>query len=75
MNVWDKAAGFSRRWTGTNWSDGRIAAAGLLVEGLQVVGPRLPAPAVPTGGSVVDAEARAAIAAVIVALRSHGLTD
>jgi hypothetical protein len=75
MSVWDKAAGFERRWTGTAWSDGRIAAAGLTVGGQQVVGARLPAPAEPAGGSVVDAEARAAIAAIIVALRSHGLTD
>jgi len=27
----------------------------------------------PTGGGIVDAEARAAVAAIIVALRSHGL--
>lgn len=75
MSLWDKAAGLARRWTGTAWSDGKIAAAGLVVGGQQVVGPRLAAPADPSGGAVVDAEARAAIAALIVALRSHGLID
>jgi hypothetical protein len=75
MSMWDKAAGFERRWTGTAWSDGKVAAAGLAVGGQQVVGPRLPALAEPAGGTVADVEARAAIAALIVALRSHGLTD
>lgn len=75
MSIWDKGGGFARRWTGSGWSDGKIAAAGLLVGGEQVVGPRLSALASPSGGAVVDSEARAAIAAIIVALKSHGLTD
>jgi hypothetical protein len=75
MSVWDKGAGFARRWTGSGWSDGKIAGAGIVVDGEQVVGPRLPALADPTGGAVIDEGARAAIAAIIVALKSHGLTD
>lgn len=75
MKVWDKAAGYWRHWSGTSWSDGRVPAAGFLVEGQQVVGPRLAALPSPSGGTIIDLEARAAIDAVIVALKSHGLTD
>lgn len=45
----------------------------VFVEGVQVVGERCAAVAEPTGGTVVDAPARAAIVAVLEALRSHGL--
>jgi len=40
-----------------------------------VVGPRGDAIAEPEGGSVVDAEARAVINAVLAALRAHGLIE
>lgn len=75
MAVWDKAAGVMRRWTGAAWSDGAVAAARLTIGGAQVVGPRLAAIDDPFGGAVVDAEARTAVAAIIVALKSHGLID
>ncbi|UYY57536.1 DUF2793 domain-containing protein [Sphingomonas sp. S2-65] len=45
----------------------------VFVEGTQVVGKRLPAVAEPAGGMVVDGPARAAIVAVLEALRVHGL--
>jgi hypothetical protein len=75
MTAWDKAAGLWRHWTGTVWSDGAMPAAALLIEGRQVVGPRLPAVASPSGGTTIDTEARAAIAALIATLKSHGLTE
>ncbi len=53
-----------------------IVSAGsvLKIEGLQVVGARYPAPiADASGGVVVDTEARDAINALLVAVRSHGL--
>jgi len=75
MAVWDKAAGHARLWTGSNWSDGKLPVAGLTVAGQQVVGGRLGPIASPSGGTTIDAEARAAIASLIVALKSHGLTD
>ena len=75
MTVWDKAAGFSRRWTGTAWSDGAVTAAQIVIGGHQVVGTRQPAPPSPSGGTTIDAEARAAVAAITVALRTHGLID
>ena len=75
MCAWDKAAGVHRRWTGVRWSGGEIAASGLTVAGMQVVGARQPAITTPASGSVIDQEARATIAALIVALRTHGLTE
>lgn len=45
----------------------------VFVEGTQVVGERLPPVAEPLGGVVVDGQARAAIVAVLEALRAHGL--
>lgn len=54
------------------WRSGEIHGA-LFVEGQKVVGTRAPAIAEPEGGMVVDAAARAAISAVLVALRAHGL--
>jgi hypothetical protein len=75
MSVWDQGAGHSRFWSGVAWSDGKLPVAGILVEGKQVVGPRLPAVPSPSGGTTIDAEARAAVSAIIVALKTHGLTD
>jgi hypothetical protein len=75
MSVWDKAASVPRQWDGAGWSGGRLGCAGLLVAGKEVVGERQPALPSPSGGTIIDAEARAALAAVIATLKSHGLTD
>lgn len=55
------------------WERGVLRAERLLVDGEQVVASRQPAVPLPTGGGVVDAEARAAVTSVIAALRTHGL--
>ena len=75
MAVWDGAAGYERYWTGSAWSDGRLPVAGTVVGGKQVVGSRLVAVPSPSGGTTIDVEARAAIAALTVALKTHGLTE
>ena len=75
MLVWNKQAGLWMRWTGAEWSEGTIAASALLIGGQQVVGPRLPEVVSPSGGTVIDAEARAAIATLIATLKSHGLIN
>jgi hypothetical protein len=51
------------------------SAAGYMVQNLQVVGPRKPAIGDPTGGTVIDTQARSAIVAILNALRpvGHGL--
>ena len=75
MSVWNKAAGYSMRWDGAGWSAGILAASALHVGGVKVVGARLPAVPSPSGGTVIDAEARQAIAAITAVLMSHGLTE
>jgi Protein of unknown function (DUF2793) len=75
MSVWDKAASVPRRWDASGWSGGRMACSGLSIGGKDVVGERLPAIATPSGGTIIDDEARIALAAVIAALKSHGFID
>lgn len=55
------------------WEIGTVRGSSLVVAGDQVVGSRAAAIANPVGGSVIDVEARAALTAVLSALRSHGL--
>lgn len=55
------------------WRIGPVDAARIEIGGVQVLGARQPAIADPAGGSVVDVEARAAIATLLAGLRAHGL--
>lgn len=75
MVVWAKAEGYWSYWTGSGWTDGELPASRLLVDGQQVVGERQPAVPSPSGGTIIDEEARAAIGAIIATLMSHGLID
>jgi hypothetical protein len=75
LRIWSEPLALWIHWTGTGWSEGEIPAARIMVNGQQVVGARLPAVPSPSGGTVIDAEARAALAGVIATLKSHGLTD
>lgn len=75
MAVWDRDQGQPVRFDGANWQTGVIAARRLEVGGRQVVGPRQPGVAEPAGGATVDSEARGAIGAILLALRTHGLID
>ncbi|HLL58982.1 MAG TPA: DUF2793 domain-containing protein [Allosphingosinicella sp.] len=75
MCVWNKAAGYRIHWTGSAWSSGELPVKSLVVGGLQVIGERQPAVPSPSGGTVIDEEARAAVAAITAALKSHGLID
>ncbi|WP_420140893.1 hypothetical protein [Sphingomonas sp.] len=56
-----------------NWRTGQVTGAQLVIDGQQVMGPRQPAIADPAGGSTVDTAARTAVAAVLHALRQHGI--
>ncbi|MEA3042305.1 MAG: hypothetical protein QOH47_143 [Sphingomonadales bacterium] len=75
MMVWHKAIGCWVHWTGGGWSDGSLPAAAIVIDGDQIIGPRLPDVPNPSGGTTIDAEARAAVDAVIATLRSHGLIN
>lgn len=73
LSVLEKSSGEAAVFRSGAWEKGHLRAAKLSVGGNQVVGTRLAAVADPTGGTTVDAEARAAIAAILARLRQHGL--
>ena len=75
MRVWIRTLSLWVHWTGSAWSDGAVLGSRLVIDGQQVVGKRSGAVPSPSGGTIIDAEARAAVDAVIVALRTHGLID
>ena len=75
MALWNIDAGYRLHWTGAAWSDGECPVSALTIGGQQVVGARLETIASPSGGTIIDAEARIALDAVIVALRTHGLIE
>lgn len=68
-----ESAGFALFSEGA-WRVGE-AHGRLIVDGEQVVGPRADPIEEPDGGTTVDAEAREAILAILIALREHGLVD
>jgi hypothetical protein len=73
--VWNKAAEMPWRWLGGAWTAGEIKGSAIFVGGEKVVGARAPAVPSPSGGTIIDAEARAAVDKIIVALMSHGLIE
>jgi len=75
LTVSSRPSGYRLHWTGSGWSSGEVSAARIMVNGQQVVGERQPAVPSPSGGSIIDAEARTAIAALTATLKSHGLID
>jgi hypothetical protein len=75
MHVWNKSEALFLHWNGTAWVTGELRGSRIVIAGEQVVGERQPAVPSPSGGTIIDAEARAAVAGLIVALKSHGLID
>lgn len=75
MLVWNKPESHWLHWNAGHWSAGELHMTAVFVGGRKVVGERQPAVPSPSGGTVIDGEARAAIAAVTAALKSHGLIE
>ena len=73
--AWNKAAALPLLWDGSQWREGALLCAGLIVNGVQVVGARQAGVPNPSGGTIIDEEARAAINLLIAALMSHGLIE
>ena len=71
--LWVRAASSYARRATDAWLIGDLPLARVTVGGVQVLGAREPAIATPTGGTTPDPEARTAIAALLAALRNHGL--
>jgi hypothetical protein len=74
LRAWQRDSPGFALFTQGEWRSGE-AHGRLIVDGIQVVGPRADAIAEPAGGSTVDSQARDAIAAILAALREHGLVD
>lgn len=75
MLAWNIDPGYWLYWTGSAWSGGEWPATALVIDGQQVVGSRLPDVPSPSGGTIIDAEARAAVDGLIATLKSHGLIE
>jgi len=75
MSAWVKSSGIPTVYRSGAWELGTVRGSSLVIDGQQVVGGRAAAIASPAGGATVDAEARAAIAAVLVPMRQHGLIE
>ena len=73
MAVWVSGLGLPARRSAGAWSVGILPAAGIVIGGVQVVGPQRGAIAGPSGGTTVDTAARATIGSILTALRAHGL--
>ena len=74
LRVWNGAEAQDVQWDGTSWQ-AVVRTGAIEIEGVQVLGPRRPAIPTPSGGTLIDVEARAAISAIIATFMSHGLTD
>ena len=75
MTVHERTSGASAVFAGGAWEVGILRGASLAIGGQQVVGTRAAAIQSPTGGTVIDAEARATLDAILDMLRQHGLID
>jgi hypothetical protein len=71
--VWVIDRGHAMRFDGSAWSDEQVRGDGYFVGADRVLATRQAAIAEPTGGTTTDGAARAAIAAILAALRAHGL--
>ena len=75
LRAYVRSTGTVATYRGGSWEIGLVRASSVLVSGQQVVGERRSGISNPSGGSVIDSEARAAIDAMLAALRAHGLID
>ncbi|MDQ3247073.1 MAG: DUF2793 domain-containing protein [Pseudomonadota bacterium] len=73
MSLLMRSSGVQAVYRGGGWEIGVVRAGEIVVGGNKVVGTRAAAVAAPAGGTVVDAQARTAIGAILTALRGHGL--
>lgn len=73
MRVFVSDSGLSRIYLSSGWTTENARPDGYYVNGEKVVGARQGAIAEPVGGSVIDAECRSAVNAMLSVLRAHGL--
>ena len=75
MSVIDRSSGEALLRRGGSWEPGAVRAREVRVNAQKVIGARQGAIAAPAGGTTIDAEGRSAIAAMLLAMRAHGLIE
>ncbi len=73
LSLWWVGGETTQVFRGGAWRNGEVCARRILIDGVGVIGAQRAAIATPAGGAVRDEEARTALAAVLAALREHGL--
>ena len=73
LQAWVKSTATFAAYRSGAWEVGAVRASQLLIGGQQVVGARAAAVADASGGTTIDSQARSAIAAILAAMRGHGL--
>jgi hypothetical protein len=73
MSVFEKSSQSVAIYSDAGWELGKVRATSLIIDGVQVVGPRMGSIADPSGGVSIDAEARVALGGILAVLRQHGL--
>ena len=71
--AWDKEAGVFALFQNGSWNAGTWPVRALAIGGRQVLGAAIAGAGAPSGGALVDAEARAAITMLLNGLRALGL--
>ena len=75
LSAWSGEGAAIARFSGGAWEVGVVRGTRVDIDGERIVGPRQGAIGEPEGGTIVDAEARSAIAAILAMLRTHGLIE
>lgn len=75
LSVYVKSSGQVATYRSGAWEFGILRAVSVQVDGQQVVGSRAAAIVPPTGGTLIDIEARSTIEIILGALRHHGLIE
>lgn len=73
--AWSREHGAHITFDGTAWRTEAWLVRSLEVDGKVVISSRQAAISAPSGGAIVDAEARATVSAILAAMRSHGLIE
>ena len=73
MSAWCISEGKPVRRSASGWIVGEVEATVIRIGGNQVVGSRQSAVANVAGGTLIDAEARVAVNAILATMRTHGL--
>jgi hypothetical protein len=75
LSLYVKSQGQWASFRAGSWEIGQLRGSSVIIGDQQVVGSRAAAIAPASGGMTIDAEARAAIDDILVAMRQHGLIE